>query len=187
MNRCIERHADDLILPTTVDKRRLLAALAVVESGGGKNLQPNFEPAFWIGGKFWNPTLAEYCARWESRSDLEMRPWCGKAIACSWGPWQILYVTAAELGYQGPPWALTDPDVCLSWAVRLINRRIAPKILSYLSDIEVVSMVGDGYNSGSATDKFIPVDYCKKLLAAYSDKDVAGKLVFLGDQSDFHT
>jgi hypothetical protein len=165
--------------PTRVDRERLLGALAVVESAGGRNWQPNFEPAFWRDGRYWNAHLAELQNRWGQGADPEMRPWCEKAVACSWGPWQVLYVVAEELGYDGPPWGLTAPAVCLEYAIRLINRRIAPKVLADTPHGIVVQVAGR-YNAGGNWQSPVAAAYIKKVLRWYDEPDLmTGKLAVL--------
>lgn len=181
----INRHADDLELPSNVDNVKLLTAMAMVESDGGRNLQPNFERAFYKGGHYWNTHLTELRAKWKSRADPKMRTWSGRAMACSWGPWQILYVTAEELGYWGPPWALTDADVCLTWAIRLINKRLAPKLPARLEELQIVSKIADGYNSGSFRDRYVPHDYIDKVLKYYKTDASSGELISLGPLANF--
>lgn len=179
MKQIIAEQVDHLQLPPEVNRPRLLAALAMVESNGGRNLQPNFEPSFYKGGYYWNPHLNYLRAKWGARSDPRMRQWSKQAMACSWGPWQILYVTAEELGYKGPPWALTDPSTCLGWAIKLINKRLASKLAGPLTEMGVVERIADGYNSGSFRDKFVPHSYIKKILGYYEDEDVLEKLLDL--------
>lgn len=176
MLQVIARHEADLEIPTSVDRTAFLAALAMQESGGGRNWQPNFESAFWEGGAYWNKTLAGYRDRWREKADPEMREWCGKAIACSWGPWQVLYVTAAELGFQGPPWALVDPDLCLEWAITLINKRLAKRLPEGLSGPAIVGLLADGYNSGTFLDTHAPLKYIQAIRAFYSDPSTPQKL-----------
>jgi len=176
MLKVIARHEADLQTPSVLDRTRFLAALATVESSGGRNWQPNFEAGFWEGGLYWNVALAAYRDRWRKAADPEMAEWCGKAIACSWGPWQLLYVTAAELGYEGPPWGLSDADVCLKWVVALINKRLVPRLQAPLTDLGAVGMLADGYNSGTFLDTHVPFAYVQKVRAAYLDPGTLSRL-----------
>jgi hypothetical protein len=180
MKLLIARQAGELTIPgDKVDKCRLLGALAMVESGGGHNWQPNFEPAFYVGGRYWNDYLAELVNRWGQGADPEMKPWCEKAVACSWGPWQILYVTAEELGYDGPPWGLTAPAVCLEYAIRLLNRRVIPKVQAE-TEHGFVAQIADGYNTGNPRDGNVPTRYITKVLRWYDNPaDMLPRLVSL--------
>lgn len=171
MDTVIERHVDDLAIPTKVKGRLLLGAIAMMESHGGRNWQPNFEPAFWRGGRYWGDAQKARADTWGQQGDPVMEAFTRRAVACSWGPWQILYTTADELGYQGPPWGLTDPDTCLHWAIQLINRRIAPGLDNSLEVSIIVRKLADGYNSGSHKDRNVPHRYIQDVWTLYSNPD----------------
>ena len=100
-----------------VDLELLLAAIAEVETQSGRNNCARYEPAymprgqaFTIQGRLVKGTGTAFNAivskRWEE--------W-GLASAASWGPWQVLWHSAADRGYPGEPWALTSESVSKPW------------------------------------------------------------------------
>lgn len=137
-------------------------ALKAVESSAGLNNYPRIEPAYMplgaarivqgrsvVGtGKAFNAVVAHRWQRW------------GMASACSWGPWQILYHTAADLGYAEQPWLLWDEYCSSMW----VNKRL-DKIA--LRGAVTVEEFADAWNSGTHKDTIVPKDYIAKVVAAY--------------------
>ena len=137
--------------PPDMDAAALLRALAQVESSGGAQAIPRFEPAYSIGGYYYR--------RAKHVRDLwrEYGDWA----ACSYSPWQILYVVASELGFDGSPIHLRDATVAGKYVVRYLNRRI------FARGAKTIAEVGDAYNSGSFADQMVPTQYIDKLDKAY--------------------
>ncbi|HVW78503.1 MAG TPA: hypothetical protein VHB45_12880 [Alloacidobacterium sp.] len=68
-----------------LDGARLLWAISGCESSFGANLKPRHEPAYDVGGEYsTHPPMPELLEKF------------GSAAACSYGPWQILFVNAPE-------------------------------------------------------------------------------------------
>lgn len=147
-----------------IDVERVLRAIAAVESGGGDNNYPRFEVSYAPAGKAftvqgrvlrgtgrnWNPIVAERWARW------------GMPSACSYGPWQILYHTAADLGYDGNPvdlWWLSE-----NWVRKRLDRIMA-------KGANTVELIADAWNSGTHKDANTVPEYRAKVLAAYGDEE----------------
>ena len=84
-------------------------------------------------------------------------PWS----SASYGPWQILYHAAADLGYDGHPCDLLRLDVCRPWVERLLHR-IARQGARTLAEI------ADAWNSGTHRDAIVPQEYIRRLAAAYA-------------------
>ena len=89
----------------------------------------------------------------------------GSDAAASWGPMQIMYVTATELGFNGNPSDLSDPEVCMYWATTLINKRILGR------GARTIEQIADAYNSGSFKDNVIPEDYINSVINYYKQLD----------------
>jgi hypothetical protein len=153
----------DLALAPGVDPSALIDALALAETNGGVNNCPRHEPSympagesFWIQGRLvkgtgrnFNKTVAERWAQF------------GLPSSASYGPLQILYHVAADRGYYGAPWALTDPRLCLTWAVKHLA------FLTHSQRPKTVEDYADAWNSGNCRDAFRPADYVAKVRAAY--------------------
>ena len=77
-------------------------AVAMVESSGGTNVGPRFEPGF----------LRRYLSKQLEPDFEKLRAQYGnEAMASSYGPWQVLYRTAYENGFRGSPQQLADPTI----------------------------------------------------------------------------
>src|SRR3990167_7300309 len=82
------------------DFEAIANAVKQVESSGGTNVGPRYEPGFqrrYLQGK----------PQWEALA----KRYGWKAVSSSYGPWQIMYPVAVELGFTGSPQQLADPTV----------------------------------------------------------------------------
>lgn len=70
--------------PANLDARRLLIALAMNESSGGKNCLPRHEPAYCTGAYSKVPLVEHLTSLY------------GHLAHCSFGPWQLLLVNCAD-------------------------------------------------------------------------------------------
>ncbi len=137
-----------------VDGVRLLWAIAGIESDYGRLADyARHEPAYMPGGRYYQQAFAQRqaWARW------------GVLAACSFGPFQIMHATARELGFDGSPALLMEPQTCAEWARRLIVRRFIES-----HGATTLRHVLDSYNSGTYRDANVPADYIRKGLAAYA-------------------
>ena len=158
---------------------RVLAAICVVETNGWKNRQPNFENAYYVGGRYYS---AKAFIQATNKSDPVLRLAMGALMACSFGPFQIMYTTACELGFEGSPMELHDPKTNLLMAIRYINKRVLAK-MDEKTERDTVIRIADGYNTGSPRDRIRNYDYEYKVWAAYKDDDLYDKLVVLPNYS----
>lgn len=148
----IRQEAPRLHTPDGMDSAQLLAALADVESTFGLNAVPNHEPAYDEGGR--------YFASAQHVRDLH-KAW-GAWAACSYGPWQILFVLAWEMGFRGTPGDLWTAAGSVEWVIRALNARALDKGAATVAD------VGDAWNSGTHRDANRVPDYRRKIAAAYA-------------------
>jgi hypothetical protein len=146
-----------------LDKELILAALAEKESSGGRNNCPRFEPAYIPVGERFTIQGRVIVGTGRGMSPVARQRWSmwGLASAASYSPWQILYHTAADLGYTGPPWDLWDPKVSRPWATLLLE-----KILS--KGATTIEQVADAWNSGNFHDAVYPEGYIKSVAAIYN-------------------
>lgn len=84
----------------------------------------------------------------------------GVRTAASYGPWQMLYHTAADLGYDDEPEGLYSESTARVWADRLLSRIFA-------QGAETVEQVADAWNSGSFRDGIVPHEYIARVAAEY--------------------
>lgn len=80
----------------------------------------------------------------------------------SFGSFQLLYVTATELGFTSHPIALQDDMICAQWATDLIRRRFVQT-----QGAKTLRDVLDAYNSGAAKDGIVPAAYIAKGIGFY--------------------
>ena len=151
----IDQHKDEIRTPPfPLNKKALLIALAKNESSFGKDCTPRLEPAYDFGGHYFrrSPII-----RMQHRK-------FGNAVAKSYGPFQVMYPTAVELGYDinRPPEELGEFETNIEYAIRYINHRALRKAIS-------VQDIFDAYNSGSSHDSIIPEGYILKGMARYQD------------------
>ena len=83
-----------------LDLEAIAEAVKQVESSGGTNVGPRYEPGFqrrYLQGK----------PRWEALA----KQYGWQAVSSSYGPWQVLFPVAVELGFTGSPQQLADPAI----------------------------------------------------------------------------
>lgn len=154
LSKLIMAWAGKLNLPPGIDGVSLLRALAMKESTYGANTRPRREKAYLPGGRYFNEDQAKRYAQH------------GRAAACSYGSFQILYPTACELGFSGVPSQLGDDRVGIVWAVELLNRRILKR-----DKAQTVEQIADGYNSGTHRDGRVPGSYIQEVKKYYDYYD----------------
>lgn len=159
IKQLIEEHAPLVQAPKDINPAALLWAIYFCEKYTKGNRVPRLEAAYQPKGYYYEHSeavRAEY-ERW------------GDYAACSYSNFQILYVTARELGFQGPPLALDRDSVAIRFVVELLNRRIFGR------GAKTVEQVADAYNSGSFRDQHQPIAYIQKFVKFY-EKANANKL-----------
>ena len=151
IRRLIKEHAPSLNVPGGLDADALLWAIYWCERYTKGNRVPRFERAYAPGGVYYitSALVRQEFAKW------------GAWAACSYSNFQILYITAVELGYTSPPLALDRDETALPFVVKYVNDRILAKGAQTPYD------VADAYNSGSFTDDRNPMTYKRKFRRMY--------------------
>jgi hypothetical protein len=110
-------------LPKGVDGAKLLWALSGNESSYGLNTTPRHEPAFDAGGTYGDgPVMRPLLAKF------------GKAAACSYGPWQLMFCNAPA-GFT--PESFGDLHQCAVATVERLNaflRKWQPQALAGIAE-----------------------------------------------------
>ncbi len=166
LGQIIETHHRHLKTPAGSDLQtaEILLAMADMESGdrdrdtglvvpgsGGLRNVPVHEDAYDYGGRYWRRAV-------HLRAIIEKY---GAMGACSWSSWQILYVSASEMGFGGAPIDLWDDLTAIPYIVKLLNARVFRRGAKTIED------VGDGWNTGSPNDSIENLDYEKNIRIAY--------------------
>lgn len=145
------------------DLEILLSALAKKETQGGSNNCPRFETSyipkdlrFTVQGRVLtgtgtnvNSIVQERWNRW------------GLASAASYGPYQIHYQTAADRGFQGPPWDLWPEAGSHPWAVAEVLRQ-------FKRGATTVEKMARAWNGGNP-NAWVPPDYVADVKQFYKD------------------
>ncbi len=148
----IKKHAKDLHVSPGLDPEAILWAVYRCEKYDKHNHVPRYEKAYAPGGYYYEKSQMV-------RDEYEK--W-GNWAACSYSNFQILYITARELGYDGPPLALDKDSVALPFVVKLLNRIIS-------RGASTPEEIADAYNSGTHKDKIVPEKYIRKFKKFYEE------------------
>lgn len=164
--RGVNMTADELVPGVSLE--RLLHAIARVETSGGMNNWPRIEVAylpkgatFTVQGRVITGTGTAFSAE-ASRRYFGLPEESRLGSAASWSPWQILYHTAVEQGFDGLPHKLHDPLV----AEPFVKRRLTKIALRGAVKVEHFA---DAWNSGSFRDSIIPAKYIADVVRAYKE------------------
>lgn len=132
-----------------------LLAILLNERYNEDNQEPRKERAYCPGGLYFHKIEPLWSA-------------FGESAAKSYSNFQILFVTANELGFAGFPEELDDDAIAVRWVVALLNQRIIWRARREFG-LASLTNIFDGYNSGNPCDKRIPEEYIKKGLKHYAE------------------
>jgi len=126
------------------DKGLFLYALTGVESAFGKMNVPRFERGYAPGGLYW-----------KAQHLRDAYDKYGPLASCSYGPFQVMYIKAYELGFRAHPLYLWHPEFSGPYAVEVLN-------LAHHRGARTVNELLDAYNTGDHRDQNIPHGYFEK-------------------------
>lgn len=133
-----------------IENDLFLLALSGVETTFGTNNKPRFERAYSPEGKYGTSDQMKH-----------LYPLYGTDACCSYGPWQILFVTAYSLGYRGLPIDLEFASTSLVWTIKFLNKWIS-------EGADTLEKLADCWNSGTYRDLNIPYPYIDRLKLIYT-------------------
>lgn len=135
-----------------LNRRALLMAIAANESSMGVDVFPRLEPAYDLGGYYFKRSYL-------LRKQYER---FGDQVARSYGPFQVMYLVAVELGFNTDraPAELADFETNLEMAIKYLNRRAIPHA-------DKIEDLFDAYNSGSSRDANVPEHYIQMGMGRY--------------------
>lgn len=107
----IKQYASDLKMPEGGDPKAFLWALCGIETSYGEQAVCKVEYAYGPGGLYYqkNEGLKFQYAKY------------GSLASNSYGPWQIMFIRAVELGYNGHPLCLWDGAISLPLVIKHLN------------------------------------------------------------------
>lgn len=131
-----------------------MASIAHCETNYGKRGYATLhEPAYCYKGIYY-----------KASPDLQDETWKWGCLAHqSYGPWQLLYITAWEFGYRDSPWGLCEAHISIPYVINVLNKRVADKLHD-----EKPEDFFDMWNSGNPRDHIIPQDYISKAMGFYN-------------------
>lgn len=136
-----------------INVEKLMNAIKHVESSGGVNKASRYEKGV-------EEQLRKRFDKLGQNVKEAIKNYGYKAVASSYGPWQILASTAYDLGYKGAPADLSNEnvskDIVLKYVQKLINS----------SRTKDVQDVVSAYNAGLGGIHSNP-DYVKKVMRFY--------------------
>lgn len=153
--RTCEEYGKQLQVPYPIDGIALMKAIAQVESSMGLNCKRH-EPAYDTDGQVWKGSREQQALVKEFGSDA----------ACSFGPWQVMFLNVPTwfVPPATPEQMETDLDVCARAFVEFFNRYVIRT-----RQASTVPEIGQVYNGGHIF-KEVPAGvqrYCDQLAKAY--------------------
>lgn len=124
-------HSIELKVPFGENAWAFLWAICGNESDYGIENYPRNEPAYSPGGVYFQ----------KSKHLQTLYKKYGAPTCCSYGPWQIMYITAEEMGYDRPPQALHSAFISLPWVIEYLNRAKA-------QGANTIELMAASYNGG---------------------------------------
>jgi len=150
-----QKYGGQLRVPDGIDGPKLMLAISGNESSFGANCGPRHEPGYDTGGSTWE------------RSDLQKQLVLkyGSDAACSYGPWQMMYINFS--GADTPTQLKTDLDACAVEFVRFFN-----SFVIRIRKAETLRDIGMTWNGGHIfpSTEDVPegiIRYCEKLESNY--------------------
>lgn len=131
-------------MPQLSDFKMLLLAIGRKETSGGVNNCPRFEPAYIPKGMAFTVQGHLITGTGTLVNDIVKERWdkYGLASAASYGPWQILYHTAADMGFHDAPWVLWAPEESQPWVEKQLRRL-------FIKGATTVEAMARGWNGGN--------------------------------------
>lgn len=118
-----------------IDLNKLLHAIKQVESSGGKDTRVRYEPGV-------EKQLRKRFHKLNPNTKKAIEKYGYRALATSYGPYQLLASTVYDMGYSGDVETLKQDEVNKEWALRYI------KNLRNSSKTQKVEDVISAYNAG---------------------------------------
>lgn len=134
-----------------INGEALLCAVLYCESKMGKKAEPRQEPAYMPSGSMFTKEFV--------RSAYEDY---GEDAASSYGPWQVPYLVARQLGFKDEPSKLADPETNIEFVIEFLNQRCNHGPIT-------ISQIADCY-SKNYIDRKVPHTYIRRFIQAYNGK-----------------
>lgn len=140
----------------------LLDTIEAVETRGG--VWPRIEPSYMPRGVSRHVQGRQLIGTGTNVNPLVLERWrlYDLASAASYGPWQILYHTAADLGYTEHPFKLHFDEVSLPIVLNQLLKLVER------DNITTLGRLADAWNSGNARDSIVPHIYIDEIERTYA-------------------
>lgn len=149
-----------------MDYDALLHALSKVESDAGRNNWPRVEVSYLPKGYTSTCQGKLLLGTGKNFNDIVENRWYSTKIehrlgtAASWGPWQILYHTAADCGFGGLPYELHSKETSLPWVRRRLDG-------IYTSGARTVEDFARAWNGGNMHATYVAPAYILSVVRHY--------------------
>lgn len=147
-----------------LDLIKVQRAIEVVESNAGANNYPRLEASYVPNGIRLTVQGKSILGNGRNVNAIVKERWekWGMASACSFGAAQILYHTAADLGFMNhPAYLWVDPTLHDKYVQLQLAKIVARGAKS-------LDQVADAWNSGTHLDQIVPTLYMDAVAAAYA-------------------
>lgn len=157
----VEHWASTLRVPEAVSAISLMRAIADLETRAGERCwATRHEKSYCYGGPYYT---GDGPGGRPGDDVLRQLTWQWGCLAHeSFGPWQVLFITAYEHGFRDDPIRLRDPMVSAEYLVKILNRRLFDK-----HPDATVERALDAWNSGNPYDANVPKEYVRDGLSYY--------------------
>jgi hypothetical protein len=153
-------HEAPLLRAGAANPIALLRAICQQESSGGVRWgAPLHESSFCYGGPYYKGDGAGGRTGDDELRRLSQKWGCFAHM--SYGPWQVLYITAYEHGFRDHPTVLCEPKESAPYAVKMLNERCAPIVSPLPEDFF------DAYNTGKPRDGRVNPKYVAEAMQHY--------------------
>jgi hypothetical protein len=146
-----QRYGPLLESPDGLDGAHIMGAIATNESSLGLNCGPRHEPSYDVGGAIYNGSTMQQSLVREF----------GTAAACSFGPWQMMFINCP--GYM-PADLETNVEDCARCFVSFFNSYVI-----HARKAQNLNEIGQVWNAGHISAAPAPgvLRYCADLQQAY--------------------
>lgn len=151
LKQIIQDHSNFMIRIDGIQNDLFLLALAGIESSFGADNNKRLEKAYLPDGKYGQTDQVKL-----------LYPQYLEDSACSFSPWQILFITAYSLGYRGAPRDLELAANAIPYVIKFFNHWISEGVNS-------VDGLARSWNGGNPRSKYVPEAYVNRLQSIYAE------------------
>lgn len=159
--------APQLACGSEINAVALMRAVCQNETAGGARWAATLhEAAYCYGGLYYKGDGRGGRPGDDALRDLT-QTW-GCMAHQSYGPWQVLFITAYEHGFRDDPIRLREPQTCAEFFVKILNRRLFDKGAPFVLE-DAFAVWNSGLRATLTPNPQYPVDGAKHYHAFMGD------------------